>query len=223
MATMIATTRFSDEYELKEELGKGAFSVVRRCIQKSTLLEFAAKIINTKKLSQRDHQKLDRADENRDPITGARGAHPVGTGVGAATGGAATGAAIGSVAGPIGTAAGVVVGAVVGGLVGKGVAEKVNPTVERKYWSNNYRQEPYYREGQSFEDYEGAYRTGYEGYARYGDRTWEEVQEDLRNDYERNRGESSLTWQEANPATRAAWDRLNRQPNPDSENTPNKE
>jgi len=57
---MITTTRFSDEYELKEELGKGAFSVVKRCIQKSTQLEFAAKIINTKKLSQRDHQKLER-------------------------------------------------------------------------------------------------------------------------------------------------------------------
>ena len=57
---LITTTRFSDEYELKEELGKGAFSIVKRCIQKSTQLEFAAKIINTKKLSQRDHQKLER-------------------------------------------------------------------------------------------------------------------------------------------------------------------
>ncbi|KAI2805253.1 Calcium/calmodulin-dependent protein kinase type II subunit gamma [Blomia tropicalis] len=48
-----ATTRFSDNYDLKEELGKGAFSVVRRCVQKTTQLEFAAKIINTKKLSSR--------------------------------------------------------------------------------------------------------------------------------------------------------------------------
>ncbi|CAF0768012.1 unnamed protein product [Didymodactylos carnosus] len=53
-------TRFTDEYDLKEELGKGAFSIVRRCIQKSSSLEFAAKIINTKKLSTRDHQKLER-------------------------------------------------------------------------------------------------------------------------------------------------------------------
>ncbi|XP_028967249.1 calcium/calmodulin-dependent protein kinase type II alpha chain [Galendromus occidentalis] len=54
------TTRFSDNYELKEELGKGAFSIVRRCVQKSSGLEFAAKIINTKKLSARDFQKLER-------------------------------------------------------------------------------------------------------------------------------------------------------------------
>ncbi|XP_042148201.1 calcium/calmodulin-dependent protein kinase type II alpha chain isoform X24 [Ixodes scapularis] len=63
MAAPTPTTRFSDNYELKEELGKGAFSIVRRCVQKSTGLEFAAKIINTKKLSSRgeqDFQKLER-------------------------------------------------------------------------------------------------------------------------------------------------------------------
>ncbi|XP_014470253.1 PREDICTED: calcium/calmodulin-dependent protein kinase type II alpha chain isoform X5 [Dinoponera quadriceps] len=60
MAVPAACTRFSDNYDLKEELGKGAFSVVRRCVQKSTGHEFAAKIINTKKLSNRDFQKLER-------------------------------------------------------------------------------------------------------------------------------------------------------------------
>ncbi|XP_032805945.1 calcium/calmodulin-dependent protein kinase type II delta chain isoform X24 [Petromyzon marinus] len=59
MATTICT-RFTDEYQLYEELGKGAFSVVRRCVKVSTGQEFAAKIINTKKLSARDHQKLER-------------------------------------------------------------------------------------------------------------------------------------------------------------------
>ncbi|XP_075323457.1 calcium/calmodulin-dependent protein kinase (CaM kinase) II beta 1 isoform X17 [Odontesthes bonariensis] len=59
---MAATTctRFTDEYQLYEELGKGAFSVVRRCVKLSTGQEYAAKIINTKKLSARDHQKLER-------------------------------------------------------------------------------------------------------------------------------------------------------------------
>ncbi|XP_017765919.1 PREDICTED: calcium/calmodulin-dependent protein kinase type II alpha chain isoform X19 [Eufriesea mexicana] len=60
MATPTTCTRFSDNYDLKEELGKGAFSVVRRCVQKSTGHEFAAKIINTKKLTSRDFQKLER-------------------------------------------------------------------------------------------------------------------------------------------------------------------
>ncbi|XP_078577312.1 calcium/calmodulin-dependent protein kinase type II delta chain-like isoform X19 [Branchiostoma floridae x Branchiostoma japonicum] len=60
MAAQTATTKFSDNYDLKEELGKGAFSIVRRCVQKASSAEFAAKIINTKKLSARDHQKLER-------------------------------------------------------------------------------------------------------------------------------------------------------------------
>ncbi|XP_063753332.1 calcium/calmodulin-dependent protein kinase (CaM kinase) II beta 1 isoform X9 [Eleginops maclovinus] len=59
MATTTCT-RFTDEFQLYEELGKGAFSVVRRCVKLCSGQEYAAKIINTKKLSARDHQKLER-------------------------------------------------------------------------------------------------------------------------------------------------------------------
>uniref|UniRef100_A0AAA9TZ55 calcium/calmodulin-dependent protein kinase n=1 Tax=Bos taurus TaxID=9913 RepID=A0AAA9TZ55_BOVIN len=41
-------------------ISRGAFSVVRRCVKLCTGHEYAAKIINTKKLSARDHQKLER-------------------------------------------------------------------------------------------------------------------------------------------------------------------
>src|SRR3954471_5933763 len=98
-----------------------------------------------------------KMDENRDPISDARGAHPVGVGVGAAAGGAATGAAVGSVAGPIGTAVGAAAGAVVGGLAGKAVAEQIDPTVHDTYWNEQYTSRPYYAKGMTYDDYRPAY------------------------------------------------------------------
>src|SRR5687767_10858541 len=92
-------------------------------------------------------------DANRDPITGAPGSHPVGTGLGAAAGGAAAGAAIGTVAGPVGTAVGMAAGAIVGGLAGKGIAEKIDPTVEDSYWRQNYASRPYVDKNNNYDVY----------------------------------------------------------------------
>src|SRR3954471_3680807 len=131
--------------------------------------------------------KAEKKAANRDPITGAPGAHPVGTGVGAAAGGAAAGAAIGSVAGPVGTAVGIVAGAVAGGLAGKGVAEKIDPTVEDAYWRENYSKRNYVDRGASYEVYRPAYRLGYESRSKYQGKRYEEVESDLQREYERSR------------------------------------
>ena len=143
-------------------------------------------------------------DANRDPITGAPGAHPVGTGVGAA-GGAAAGAVIGAVVGPVGAAVGLVAGAVAGGLAGKGVAEIVDPTVQDAYWKNNYSKRSYADKSLSYDAYRPAYRTGYVGYTRYPGKRYEEVELDLQRDYEKSKGNSNLTWDKARHATRDAW------------------
>jgi len=147
-------------------------------------------------------------DANRDPITGTPGAHPVGVGLGAAAGGMATGAAVGTVAGPVGTAVGAAVGAIAGGLAGKGIAEKIDPTVEETYWAGQYDKEDYYDQRYTFQDYQPGYRTGWEGRSRYSGRTYEEVERDLQADYERNRGQSKLDWDKNRHAVRAGWDRL---------------
>jgi hypothetical protein len=149
-------------------------------------------------------------DSNPDPITGAPGAHPVGTGLGAAAGGAAAGAAVGSVAGPVGTVAGIAAGAVVGGLAGKGIAEKIDPTVEDAYWRENYRNREYVRPNAEYESYQPAYRAGYEGYGRHAGKRYEEVEPELRREYEARCGEEGLAWEDVSPATRDAWDRLDR-------------
>ena len=146
---------------------------------------------------------------NRDPLTGEPGSHPVGTGVGAAAG-AASGAAIGAVGGPIGIAVGLVAGAVVGGLTGKAVAETVDPTAEDAYWRDNHSARPYAEKDLPYDAYRPAYRTGYEGYARYPRKEYHEVESDLQRDYEKSKGDSPLTWERAKQATRDAWHRVER-------------
>lgn len=146
-------------------------------------------------------------DANRDPITGTPGAHPVGTGVGAA-GGAAAGAAIGALAGPVGAAVGLVAGAVAGGLAGKGVAEKIDPTVEDAYWRTHYAKRQYVESNAPYESYQPAYRTGYEGRNQYPGRKYEEVEADLQRNYEKSKGNSTLAWDRAKHATRDAWNRV---------------
>ena len=160
-------------------------------------------------------------DANRDPITGEKGAHPVGAGVGAAAGtvagtaagvGAAmaAGAAAGTVAGPVGTAVGAVVGGIVGGvgggLAGKAVAERIDPTVEEAYWEENFASRNYAK-NDGFEKYRPAYRYGAEACNRQGGRSFEDIENDLNRDWASNRGASNLTWKDARPAVRDAYER----------------
>ena len=152
---------------------------------------------------------------NRDPITDAPGAHPIGTGIGAAIGGAAAavgagaaiGAATGTVIGPVGTVIGAAVGAIVGGLAGKGVAEMIDPTVEETYWRANYNTRPYVNGG-SYDDYGPAYKYGLSSYGKHAGRSFDEAEADLSRDWNTSRGTSKLDWNRAKSASRDAWNRV---------------
>ncbi|MCX5661030.1 MAG: glycine zipper domain-containing protein [Planctomycetota bacterium] len=153
---------------------------------------------------------------NRDPISGAPGTHPVGTGVGAATGGiaagAAAGAAVGTVAGPIGTVAGAVagaaVGAVAGGMAGKAIAEKVNPTAEHAYWRTNYATRSYVTAGASYDEYAPAYQYGWESHAKSQGKPFADVATGLERGWEKARGESKMVWNKAKDAARDGWEHV---------------
>lgn len=147
-------------------------------------------------------------DANRDPISGAPGAHPIGTGVGAALGGAAAGAAAGTVVGPVGTIIGAAVGAVVGGLAGKRVAEAIDPTVEDTYWRANYGDRPYLERGATYDDYGPAYGFGVAAFQRNPGRTFDEMEPELSRQWAAGRGASTLGWASARHPVRDAWDRL---------------
>src|SRR5688572_26404273 len=148
---------------------------------------------------------------NPDPITGAPGSHPAGTGIGAALGGTASGAAVGTVAGPVGTAVGAAVGAVVGGLAGKGIAEKIDPTREDAYWRENHSRQVFAK-NRPYDDYAPAYRVGYEGYGEYGvaGKTFEESEAELRRRYEAQK--AKVAWQDARLASQAAWQKFDSKP-----------
>lgn len=169
-------------------------------------------MVDPNKRDRRDD--INEPDANRDPISGQPGAHPVGTGIGAA-GVGAVGAVVGGViGGPVGAVVGSAVGAVAGGLIGKGAAESVDPTVEDAYWREQHSSRPYYEKGRTYDDYQPAYRTGYEGYTRHGvsGKTFEDAEPDLRKDYDTHRTtqgrDQGFTWDKAKHAARDAWDRV---------------
>jgi hypothetical protein len=74
----------------------------------------------------------------------------------------------------------------------------------RSHWDDNYSSL-----GGSYDDYEPAYRYGTEmrSSARYRDRSWDEVETDLKSDWEsRHPGES--TWEKFKAAVRRGWDKI---------------
>lgn len=168
----------------------------------------------------------DNRDGNRDPLSGEKGAHPVGTGLGAAAGGALAGAAAGVagaaiegavagtvVGGPVGTAVGagigIVAGAIGGGLAGKALAENIDPTEEDRHWRQNYKSQPYASEDASYDDYGPAYRYGCQSRIQCPEsRTFEDAEGEMATGWEKARGTSKLSWGQAKSAARDAWDRV---------------
>ncbi len=149
--------------------------------------------------------KIYDAEPNRDPISGAPGAHPVGTGIGAALGGAAAGAVTGTAAGPLGTLVGAALGAIVGGLAGKSVAETIDPTSEDAYWRDSFTLRPYATNGDSFDEFRPAYGYGAAAFSRYPGRGFDDLEVDLARGWITERGRSNLEWARAREAARDAW------------------
>lgn len=130
--------------------------------------------------------------------------HSIGEGTGAGAG-AITGAAVGSVAGPVGTAVGALVGAVAGAKAGGALAEAVNPTEYVEHFRSNYQTTPYYSANRTWNDYEPAYKYGYDTYGAYRGQRFDDVESKLESDWDATRGKSRLAWNEARGAVRDGW------------------
>jgi len=90
--------------------------------------------------------------------------------------------------------------------VGKGVAEAIDPTEEEAYWKQEFKTRPYAKKA-TFDEYRPAYQYGWESQQRYSGKKFDEVETKLSREWETGRGESALSWAQARPAVRDAWDR----------------
>lgn len=135
--------------------------------------------------------------------------HSIGEGTGAVAG-AVTGAAVGSAAGPVGTVVGAVVGGAVGAKAGGGIAEAVNPTEYSKHFESTYRTAPYYTAGRDWNDYQPAYKYGYDTYSQYRGQRFDDVEPQLERDWNATKAQSRLGWAEAKGAVRDGWHHIER-------------
>jgi len=81
---------------------------------------------------------------------------------------------------------------------------------EDAYWERAHSREHYFKPGLDYEDYAPAYCVGYIGHAQYGGR-FEDAERSLCANWERIKGDSRLSQDDALLAMRAAWDRMARQ------------
>lgn len=76
-----------------------------------------------------------------------------------------------------------------------------------RYWRERFADEPYYVEGERFENYEGAYIAGHEARVRNFTQAYEQVEAELHRNWDADKGSASLAWSKARHAVRRAWER----------------
>lgn len=120
-----------------------------------------------------------KTDPRRDPISGAPGAHAMGTGVGAAA----------------------------SDLAGKGTSAAIEATAEQSQGHEDFSSRAYVEHEWNFKDYSRAYRFGAAAYGRSKGRSFDDAEPALKRNWERAKGNSDLPWEHAKYASREAWQR----------------
>lgn len=95
------------------------------------------------------------------------------------------------------------------GMVNNGL---VDPAIEEEYWREHFKTAPYYAFGIRYEDYSLAYRFGWEcaNLPEYANRTFEEVETDLKNRWFASDGDYREDWRDVRDAIRDAFTRIKR-------------
>jgi hypothetical protein len=83
----------------------------------------------------------------------------------------------------------------------------VYPQKEAAYWREQHPNQPYAK-NYSYEQFEHAYRTGYDSFAKNPGKKFGDVEESVAADYEQGKPDAALPWDTVRPAASAVWDRL---------------
>lgn len=83
----------------------------------------------------------------------------------------------------------------------------VYPLKEADYWRQRHPKQPYAK-NYSYEQFEHAYRTGYDTFFKHPGERFDEVEESVAADYEQARPISALPWDTVRPAVSSVWERM---------------
>lgn len=83
----------------------------------------------------------------------------------------------------------------------------IDPQKEAAYWREQHSNQPYANSG-SYEQFEHAYKTGYNSFLKHRDKNLPDVEEVVALDYERAKPDQALPWDTVRPAVNAVWERM---------------
>ena len=83
----------------------------------------------------------------------------------------------------------------------------LDPQTEAAFWREQHTRQPYANE-YSYDQFEHAYKTGYNSYLKYRGKGFDEVEDEVALDYEKQKPESAIPWDTVRPAVNAVWERM---------------
>jgi len=83
----------------------------------------------------------------------------------------------------------------------------VYPENEAAYWREQHAKQPYAK-NYSYEQFEHAYRTGYNLFLRNRDKKFGDVEESVAVEYEQGKPDTALPWDTVRPAVSSIWEKM---------------
>ena len=82
-----------------------------------------------------------------------------------------------------------------------------DPGKEAAYWREQHPKQPYAKD-YSYDQFEHAYKTGYNSFFKYPGENFDDVEDDIALGYEEAKPGSALPWDTVRPAVSSVWDKM---------------